>query len=469
VCREARFSISDFPNLRPDHGNTRLMDWRKIQQDLALAMGSQLLQKLTGLVVIMVLVRHLDKAVMGQFFLAGVLTTFLALATELGVNRHLMRRAAQEPKDALTALGQVLVLRLPLMLVGYALLVGAVFVVQRELTVPVLLTGLYVLLQEYYYTFSSLMLGLRRVGMRLLSMLIGQSLTVALVLLAVALGAGLAAVLLAYVIANLAMVVLTAVLIRRKIGPFPLRVEAPEAWRIVQQSLPFFLLGVLGTIHFKVDSLMLGLLRGYEQVATYEAAYKVLEVSRFVVRPAAMIFFPLCSEVAARGDWHTYRLVLRKLVATTGALSLAMAGGVLIVAGWVVSLVYGPDYAESSAVLRILFLSVPAVYLGFVASFLAPSLNLERRAVTVTGACLLLNVVLNLFWIPGLGARGAAWATLVSETVLAAWLLGMIATKLTALQGVAVPATGASSPVLGGVVSGLPQRERNISGHDAAR
>ena len=416
------------------------MDWRKIQHDLALAMGSQLLQKLTGLVVIMLLARHFDKAVMGRFFLAGALATLLAMATELGVNRHLMRRAAQHQDDALTALGQVLALRLPLMLVGYAVMALAVFLIEPGLTVPVLLTSLYVLLQEYYYSFASFMLGLGRVGMRLVSMLIGQVLTVGLVVLAVAMEAGLAAVLAAYGVANLVMVLLTATIVRRRIGPFPLRWDRDAAAGIVREALPFFLLGVLGTIHFKVDSLMLGVLRGYEQVATYEAAYKFLEVSRFMVRPAAMIFFPLCSALAARGDWTTYRLVLRKLVRTTGALGLAMAGGVLVTAGWLMALVFGPAYGESAVVLRILFLAVPMVYLGFVATFVAPSLNLERRAVPVTGACLLLNVGLNVLMIPPMGARGAAWATLVSETVLATWLFAMIAGRLVALRR--APAAG---------------------------
>lgn len=424
------------------------MDWRKIQYDLALAMGSQLLQKLAGLVVLMVLARHLDKAVMGQFFLAGALATLLALATELGVNRHLMRSAAQHPDDALWALGQVLALRLPLMLIGYATMSLVVFLVEPGLTVPVLLTSLYVLLQDYYYSFSSLMLGLRRVGMRLVSMLIGQVLTVALVLFAVARGAGLTQVLVAFVAANVAMVTLTAMLIRRRIGPFALHWDRQAAGRIVREALPFFLLGVLATIHFKIDSLMLGLLRGYEQVATYEAAYKFLEVSRFLVRPAAMIFFPVCSEVAARGDWVTYRLVFRRLVTTTGALGLAMAGGVLVAAGWLVALVFGPAYGESAAVLRILFLAVPMVYLGFVAGFVAPSLDLERRAVPATGACLLLNVALNLVMIPRLGARGAAWATLVSETVLAAWLLAMIAARLGALRRSPARGTAATGPAL---------------------
>ncbi len=410
------------------------MDWRKIKLDLMMALGSQLLQKLAGFVVLMVLARHLDKGVMGRFFLAGTLATFLALATELGVNRHLMRGVAQRPDRALAALGHVLALRLPFMLIGYGVMAGAVFLLKRELTIPVLLTSLYVLIQDYGYSFTSLMLGLRRVAMRMMITLIGQVLTVALVLGAVAMDAGLTTVLLGYVTANVVILVLTVVLVQRNIGRFTLDWRWPEAWQIVRESLPFFLLSVLGVIHFKVDSLMLGILRDYEQVATYDAAYKFLEVSRFVVRPAAMVFFPLCSAVAARRDWPAYERLMRKLVTVSGGIGLATAGIMLIVSGWVVRLVFGDAYGGSVAVVRILYLAVPSVFLGFVATFLAPSLHLERRAVQVTAGCLMLNVALNALVIPRHGAQGAAWTTLATETLLAGWLLVLVARRLNALK-----------------------------------
>jgi len=443
------------------------MDWRKIKLDLLMAMGSQLLQKLAGFVVLMVLARHLDKGVMGQFFLAGTLATFLALATELGVNRHLMRGVAQQPARALAALGHVLALRLPLMLIGYGVMAGAVFLLKRELTIPVLLTSLYVLIQEYSYSFGSLMLGLRRVAMRMVTTLIGQSLTVALVLGAVAMDAGLTTVLLGYVTANVVMIVLTVVLVRRNIGPFTLDWRLPEAWQIVRESLPFFLLSVLGVIHFKVDSLMLGILRDYQQVATYDAAYKFLEVSRFVVRPAAMVFFPLCSALAAQRDWPAYERVMRKLLMVSGGSGLAAAGIMMIVSGWVVSLVFGGAYADSVAVLRILYLAVPSVFLGFVATFLAPALHLERSAVQATGGCLMLNIALNALVIPRHGAPGAAWATLATETILAGWLLGLIGLRLDALKRGLVLAPVARGAAQANASSGPMAGGEEIMHHDA--
>jgi O-antigen/teichoic acid export membrane protein len=436
------------------------MDWRKIKLDLTMALGSQLLQKLAGFVVLMVLARHLDKGVMGQFFLAGTLATFLALATELGVNRYLMRSSAQRPDEALVALGHVLALRLPLMLIGYVVLAAAVFVLQRELTVPVLLTSLYVLLQEFGYTFSALMLGLGRVAMRTVTTLIAQVLTVALVLGAVALNAGLTAVLVVFVAANVVTIALTVVLVRRRIGPFRLDWPHTEARAIVRESLPFFLLSVLGVIHFKVDSLMLGILRDYEQVATYEAGYKFLEVSRFVVRPAAMVFFPLCSALAARQDWPAYEQVMRKLLVVSGGIGMATAAVMLIASAWIVQLVFGDAYIGSVPVVRILYLAVPSVFLGFVASFLAPSLHLERSAVRITSACLLLNIALNALVIPRHGAEGAAWATLATETLLAVWLLGLVGQRVQGLK------RGESAPPLVGSTP-MPAAGEIVS-HDAA-
>ena len=59
------------------------------------------------------------------------------------------------------------------------------------------------------------------------------------------------------------------------------------------------------------------------------------------------------------------------------------------------------------------------LFVSFVCSFLARSLHLEHRAIRITVAGLLSNALLNLLVIPYWGTIGAAWATFVSQTVIA--------------------------------------------------
>jgi O-antigen/teichoic acid export membrane protein len=191
-------------------------------------------------------------------------------------------------------------------------------------------------------------------------------------------------------------------------------------------SLPFFVMTFLGLVLFKVDTLMLFLIKSSSTVAIYEAAYKPLEASRFIIRPAAMIFFPACCSMAACNAWLQFRSVYRRLLLVAGLLGMIVTLGMLITAGFIIPVAWGPQYEESIPILRVLSLAVPAVYLGFVAAFLANALHAEKKAIRIMLVCVSVNVILNSITIPLWGSLGAAWTTVISESLLAIWLIQLI-------------------------------------------
>src|SRR5687767_6147628 len=98
--------------------------------------------------------------------------------------------------------------------------------------------------------------------------------------------------------------------------------------------------------------MMILFIRSAEEVARYEAGYKFYEISRFAVRPTAMVFFPLCASLVASNEWAGFRSVARKLL-----LAAAAAG----------------------TIVRVLFLGLPSRYVSYGSSFLAQGMNLEGR------------------------------------------------------------------------------------------
>jgi O-antigen/teichoic acid export membrane protein len=121
-----------------------------------------------------------------------------------------------------------------------------------------------------------------------------------------------------------------------------------------------------------------------------------------------------------------------------------------VAAGLIVRLVWGAAYGDTAAVLRILYLAVPPLYLGFIATFLAGALHREGAAARVLALCLAANVALNLFAIPRWGPLGAAWTTLITETLAASWILWLVygALRAKAASGVAEPASPSPLEVL---------------------
>jgi len=406
------------------------MDWIKIRRDLFLAFSSHFFYKLVGFFILMALTRYLEKEEMGVFFFTAALCSFFAMFTELGMNTHLTREVAGQHEKAVRNFSEVISLRLPLWGAYFIILNGLSFIFKPDLVLFIFLTSVYVFLDEVYSSFGSLFLGLRRVVYTLITGMSARSVLIGSILLVVLYKGNLTQVISCYILAKTFLVGIAFYILFSKIGKLKLYWNTDSAIRILRISLPFFVLTLLGLIHFKVDTLMLGFMRSYSEVATYEAAYRLLEASQFIIRPIAMIFFPIWSEMAARGNWLQIQTLLRKLLMITGGLGAAITTVIVITAGFVITLVFGSEYTESISVLRVLFLSVPMLYIAAVSSLLAKSTRLEAKIVKIMIVCVVINIVLNSIGIPLWGPIGAAWTTVVSETILAVWLLKLNYQKL---------------------------------------
>lgn len=402
----------------------------KIRTDLGLAVSTQLVQKLAGYVVLLILARYLAKDAMGVYFYAATVAGMAALVTELGTSKHLVREAAQSPGRSARALADVLALRLPAMGVAFLAINAVTVIVEPDLAPIMLLTTAYVFLLDLYYSYGAVFVGRRWMGTRLGTGMVGPLLLVVLVLVAARAGASLVAILICHIVAYAIMLAVAWVIAARRLGPMRIEWRLAEARRVARVSLPFFLLAVLDLIHFKIDSIMLYALRSPLEVAEYEVAYKLLEVSRAVVRPGGMIFFPVVAALASDGAWRRVRRLSTRLLAA-GLLGGVMVAAIVVpLAGWIVPLVWGARYAGSAPILQVLYLSVPPVYVAFVASFLASALHLERQAVRVLAVAAVVNIVANLFAIPRWGAVGAAWTTLATEALAAGWLTWLVAREV---------------------------------------
>lgn len=406
------------------------MNWRQIRVNIVLVGGSQLLQKLVGFLVIAIMTRHLDRDRMGEFFFAAAIGTIAAQATELGTSRHLIRSVARDHANALVYLSGVISLRVPVMALTFLAVNAVCLVVKPSLSDTLVLVSLYLLFQDLVFSFSAFFVGLERYGYRVAIELLGQILLAGLTILLVWQGGGLQALLWAYVGTHATVLVVTTWIVRSSQGPLHLRWDLEAAQGLARQSLPVFGVTLLDAVHFKTGTVMLGFLRPLPTVAAYEAAYRLFEVSRLAIRPVALIFFPICVALAARQDWPELRRLFRKLSTTGLAVGAAVTVVVVAAAGLVVPVVFGPRYLDSVSLARVLFLAAPVVFIGLLAVSLIHTLHLELPAIRAAMCCIAVTVLLNALAIPLWGPVGAAWVTLITQTLWAAWLVRIVLRRL---------------------------------------
>jgi PST family polysaccharide transporter len=368
--------------------------------------------------------RALSLAEYGKLMVALTLCEVTVLVTDLGASTDLSRRVAAAPAGARDRLEAVLSARLPLVAAYLVFLPAWVAVTKPDVLSVAAAIAVYAVCKDVYRTYSSLFLGLHRVGYTVAAFGISLVVLVTGVAVGAMNGAGLAWMTGAYVLSGTVLLGLAAAIARLKIGPIRLRC----GWRLMQRvfrgSIWLFVLSIAGLVHFAADTVMLGYLQPYEQVARYQAAAKLLEASQFVVRPLTLILLPACAALAAREQWDDVRRLMHKMFGGMAVLGVAAWGFVALLALPIIRIVYTAAYDESAVVLRVLYLSVPGLYTATVAMLLASATMREKRAVFIMAAGVALNVALNLVAIPRYGALGAAWVTVASQTFVGGWLIG---------------------------------------------
>ncbi len=187
---------------------------------------------------------------------------------------------------------------------------------------------------------------------------------------------------------------------------------------VVYKSLGSLLIVDIATlIYFKIDIIMLRHLgSGLGEVGLYAAGSRILEGLIFMHLPFATVLFrEMRTRTKYPSDFTSYIL---KLIFLSVVFPI-----VIIPVGWffseeIIRLCYGVDFISASPLLNVLLISI---------IFMAPNLILTQATLAVereyfyakiTCVAALINIGLNLFLIPSMGAKGAAIGTIVTEGIV---------------------------------------------------
>ena len=186
---------------------------------------------------------------------------------------------------------------------------------------------------------------------------------------------------------------------------------------LLRFSYPLMFVTILGTLMHWMDILMLGYFTDTTTVGLYHPAARTAGLLRTVLLAFMGIFAPMMSDYHRQGDvgemGKLYKLIVRWIV----SLSLPLAI-IIIIYSKKIMLLFGVQYLSASNVLMVLT----------TAAFIQTLFGGGGQTLTMTGftkvnlfnsiIVVLINITLNLLWIPQYGIIGAAYATLISMALL---------------------------------------------------
>lgn len=370
-----------------------------------------------GLIVWMLLARHLGPAVFGQWSFAIAFAALFAVVAGLGFDGVLQRELLSENADMPGLLGTAVVLRFSAGCLSAVVCVSLAWFyrsAQPEVVALVGLNSLVFLLQFYQvveYLFQARMQNFYTVVALNIAFIFTTLIRIIFLWYEVSLlwfGATLV------IEACLAGILMYWASQRVNLELYRWRFDRTIALRLLSQSWPLLFSGMAVILYMRLDQIMLASMVGDEAVGQFSAAVRLSEVWYFVPGAILAAAFPVLLAKRKQGKqaYEYYLQVLYDVMAWGG---LFVAVIVSFTAPWIVERIYGQEYSDVASIWQLQTWAGISVAMSYVHGKWLLAEGLQRIGLFYTLTGCIVNFNINLLLIPQFGAEGAALATLATQ------------------------------------------------------
>ena len=217
---------------------------------------------------------------------------------------------------------------------------------------------------------------------------------------------------------------------------------------LLRQAAAFGATAAVQSLYTRLDVLLLGQMATIFALGLYNVAYKPTNLAVYFGATVAGTLFPLMAQASGTETPVAFHRAMRGLGAAAPAMALAFSG----LAGPLLRVLYGVEFAAAAPILILLAWSAAANWLYAPLGVALQARGQERWWLASLAGGLALNAAANLWAIPRLGAFGAAAATLASEVALLSFGAVLVRRKLGILPSLRAVLVGLGATAAGGAV-----------------
>ena len=402
------------------------------------------------LILLILAARYLGDEEYGKFSFAFAFVALFEVLADLGLKEYLLRESARKKDRTIILVGNGITAKIILSGVTAILLVtvSSFMSIEQDVRIVIYLLTFSALLKSYKLLFRSIFIGHEQFKLEAIVVLIERVILLVLGVIVLVMGWGLILFAIVFMISGFISLISVIAFYNHYIGKLKIIWDFSYVKNMVKNSLPFGMTAAAFMIYFRVDTVMLSMLKNDAEVGWYNAAYRLIE--GLIVLPTIIyyVLFPRLSvlhEAAAESVLKLSQMACKYTIAI--ALLIVFLG--MITGEKLILLIYGKEYVNSVGSWRILLMGVTFMFLWSVFVVILNSTNRPQipfMGVLVGSAT---NIILNLFLIPKYGYIGTSVSTVASEIVLFCFLLVALSRNGFALKLI----ENAVKPILASAVS----------------
>lgn len=383
-----------------------------------------------GLISVAVITRYLGVAGYGDYTTAFAYIMFFSVISDFGFFWVIVRKiAVGEKVEKIIQNAQSLRLIFAGIVLAAALIIVGFLPYSYELKVAIIMVAISIMWSGQNSIYLALFQSKLRMDWTVIAETSGRIVSLGLVLLFIHLnlgflyiiGAGLSATFLNYIL-NL--------IFSLQYSKFGFKFDKRFMKEIFLEALPIGIVTILSLIYFKIDTVLLSVIKESTDVGIYGTAYKILEILMALPIMFVGTIFPSLSEAFANKDHERLGRLMRKSFDALAIGSLGVSTLFFAFARPIIAVVAGEDYLQtatvyfrgqaisSDTVLRVLII---AVGINFFNSLFTNSLitfNRQKELIKPYIIATIFNVTANLILIPRYSYLAAAVTTVLTEALI---------------------------------------------------
>lgn len=356
----------------------------------------------------------------GQYHIIFTYVSIIGVAADLGLFTLLTRELAGKTKKEISDLiGNALGFRFVLFIATLALF--TIFVRYLPYPSAVKIGILIGVVCAFTNLFSQILAGLFQAKMVtdriVIAETIGRIVIATLTIIALKHGMGLIWVVVSNLLGNLVIFALSLFFANRFcevcfLFNFPL-------WKKTGRELSTIaIITLLSLIHFKIDSLIMSFYRTAAEVGLYGLAYKILEIIAIIPSIYASNVMPHLAQLEQSGERERMARFTKKSVTIMTATAIPIAILVYLLAPWFIVFISSKEFIQAANPLRILIFAIAFAFIAEVVTGAVTAARCQKKMIWAYSLAVILNIILNIIFIPKYSYIGAASTTVTTEFIL---------------------------------------------------
>lgn len=397
---------------------------QKVAFNTVVQIVTKALTVIFGLLVTILLANYLGLEGFGNYMYVIALAIIFGAFADWGTATIGARETAKEKGKKGRALANIFLVRLVFSAIAALMMVVTAMVIPLQTIHPLLVRKAIMLgsLILVLNTLKASLLVIFQTKLQLQKQSI-MDITISILILLISLffvrqGLGFIFLIGAVILANLAGIIIGFFLAAKTIK-FDWRLDKQFIRRLLVESFPMGAILLIFTIDNKIDTVMLGSIKGSGAVGIYAVAYRIYDVLILGAAYFMIALLPILSRYSDLTRWgEKLKRIYQKSFDFMFLMGITVVIGVWLLAPFAVKLITQKrllEFTDSIAVLRLMGLALFLAYLNHLTGYTIVALGKQRRYFFIALGALVFNVIANVLVIPHYSYYGAAVVTIFTE------------------------------------------------------